>query len=937
MRKLTNKNEVLEEYMSITLDKDDEDVELIGYRVRELARLSGYKYHLRVGQKEAVLAAERDLAEIVREHRGGAWGGEPEAEWVERKLKEALSDEARERLQGINPEQPLEPLVNAIISGDVRISAEGDVPGRLEDYPEDVRREAEKIVRAAKNGEIDLFEWFLDVLDEIHVGDRREKAIALLSIGTLFVENADPVHQAVKGQRGSGKTHMILSATKVVPERFVHTIRSSSPLYLFYASSEEERGREQAPGRMKCRDDYNIYVFDDVKMNEHVVDIARFLTDNQLETKIHRTVIDQKPREFVIPGEGLVFFTRAQEITDAELNDRLLYNNPQETPKHRQRQLKFVKEQVRRGTKGSVERKLQIARAVFEHLIKDGPIKVLNPWLSQLGIEDYEDTGPREVERLINLVKGVTFYRQFQRKPIYRWDVILGTRKDLETTLRLFKAVDFLQRYQLDKSQVRLLEMLARPEEAEAWDAAPEGTQSALTDENAPTYRRLAEKFNVSAETVRRWVQGAWRATQPSLADRGLVEVRRSDPEVPNSPSLIYLTEKGARLLENAKREGVLLGFKFEDREWTDKEKEEIITDAIMLADDRIPNARIKEIIEKAKKTKAWGKAKDDKTLYKLMKSLDPDYAKARLEIMRKTRGPTTAEIAQEVQEEIKELIKKKEAKGEKTKDRIELTDYKPKTIIRVLKEIEKLKRSPKKAKVAPKKKGKQKGLADFHPNALAAEIKPKLKAPVILKTKTEEKVYDFIRERSRENEKECGYYGCLDVEVEEDLDIKPKLARKVINRLQSRGVIVNRGGWLQVREKLSAEEVGKRQAEKEREGEREEEPPTEEKPPTEEPSTEARGERLTADQREEEGEGLAGVSELARQVYEYIKEHNEHRSDTERYLGCHRFKISEAFDVSEKELDEALNELEERDLIVRHLEFFALKELEPAFWSWSL
>jgi len=443
-------------------------------------------------------------------------------------------------------------------------------------------------------------------------------------------------------------------------------------------------------------------------------------------------------------------------------------------------------------------------------------------------------------------------------------------------------------------------------------------------------------------------VRGRGRTSQPSLADRGLVEARSADPEAKKSTHHLYLTEKGARLLETAKKQKTLLGFRFEDRKLDDKEKEEIITTALRLADDRIPPNSIKEIIRKAKKTKTWKEATDDRTLYRLMKSIEKDYTHERLKIMRKTSEPPTTELREQICEETEEFTKKRrEPRGERrTREQAKLADYRPETIVEAVREAERMKKPKREVSAAPTTKRRQTSLADFHPDSLPTEEEkipePKIEEPdlripserVIFKTKTEKKVYDFIRQQSQRNKEELGQYGCLDVEIEERLDMKSGLVKEIIDRLVDRGMIVNQGGW------LLAREPGPSAEEKERPEERREEEPV---------LGGKRRERLRVKQgkeeealagvtgQEEEGEDLDGVSELAQQVYEFIKEHNERHASIEEYMGCHRFRISEAFDVPEEKLDEALVELEKQKLIVRHLEFFALKELEPAFWVWSL
>lgn len=446
-------------------------------------------------------------------------------------------------------------------------------PESFEDYPRKVQKKAEKVIEAAKKGEIDLFRFFDKIIGKRHIGDKYARRLILLSIASLFVENANPVHQVLKGETGSGKTDLILTAVELIPERFVHIIRSSSPRYLFYDSEN---------GEGEARDDYNIYVFDDVKISEDIIDVAKYITDNRLKDKVHRTVKEQTATKLKIPGKGLCFFTRAEDIPDPELNSRLLYNNPREDKEHKKR----VIEKIMHSTKERKEYEdlVPIARAVFEKLIEH-PINVWNPWLRRLKMNEDEKMVIRDRKMFENLVKGMTLFRQFQREPVPRADWIQGTREDVEDVLKLWEKIELLERYKLDRKKIELLKLLEPYSEEkmreyyDAYDATP---ADFLADDEVPTYQNLANKLGTNKERIRDWVTGRRYTRMPGLMEQGLVEVRQVDPKVRTSPHVLFLSPHVTKEeIRNSNNKKIRLRlpsiFELNDGGIEDREKREIL------------------------------------------------------------------------------------------------------------------------------------------------------------------------------------------------------------------------------------------------------------------------------------------------------------------------------------------------------------------------
>lgn len=502
------------------------------YKIMRGRKSLGFHNIIYKKSKNVVIESENDIYKAIK----GIMEKPEKENTITGQIKDDIGDDGVEKLKELfDPEDPVSDLVNVFYDARGGYTDEENHPESFNDYPKDVRREAEKILKAAEEGEIDLFEFFDEIVGMRHVGDEKARRLILLSIASLFLGNTEPVHQILKGETGSGKTDLILSVVDIVPKRFVHIIRSSSPLYLFYASTS---------GMKEARDDYNIYVFDDVKMNDDIIDIAKHITDDRLEEKIHKTVKDQEAISLRIPGKGLCFFSRAQDIPDNELNNRLLYNNPREDETHR----KNVIGKVLKGNNNNraYNRIVEIARAVFEKLIEE-PVHVINPWIFAVEVKDPSNTPIRDIKMFKSLVKAITFYRRPQRDTIGRWDHILGTKEDIIDVIKLWTSIDLLERYKLSMKKIQLLKLL-KPwewETVESWrESYKEDREDFELNENAPTYRNLAKKLGVSRGTIMNWVMGTPHSNVPGLVDQGLVEVEKTDPESRTSPNLLFLSKK---------------------------------------------------------------------------------------------------------------------------------------------------------------------------------------------------------------------------------------------------------------------------------------------------------------------------------------------------------------------------------------------------------
>jgi len=390
----------------------------------------------------------------------------------------------------------------------------------FEDYPEHIQQEALQIVQDAP------LKFFEDVLYYIHKGDTKAKNLVLLSIGSLFVKNAKPVHQGFKGTTGVGKTSITNKTAAIVPNRYIQKIRDTSPKYIYYAANS-------------FNPEHNIFLFDDVVLSDIIIELLKTLTDNETKNKVLKTVIEQKAQELGIPGDALVLCTVAQDILNTELDRRLMYNNPKEDEDH----TKGTKEIIKQNNKTDIDLDNEIiqelylrANAVFELLIKN-PVKVYNPYIDEMDLENKNYT---DIAHFINLVKARSFYNQHNRYKIN--DVIIGSWEDFQDVEELWESISTLQEYKISAKQKELLKMLKMYDPG-VHQTLKESWEMDKTDFNESknyTYKYFAKKLGMSSEALKKWVKGVKYSDKPGLEDLGLVIAKQLDPEIRTSPYILY-------------------------------------------------------------------------------------------------------------------------------------------------------------------------------------------------------------------------------------------------------------------------------------------------------------------------------------------------------------------------------------------------------------
>lgn len=393
------------------------------------------------------------------------------------------------------------------------------------DYPNDIKEEAIKII---KNGNV--MDSLQKIVGVLHEGDKKAGKTLLLCLATLFIENAGSVHEATKGTTGKGKSDLTKKIIKLVPKQYVEEIRDSSPKYIYYACEDGSYNEK-----------YNIFFYDDIVLNDTMITIIKTLADNLQVKKTLKTVKEQTTLIFEIPGKCLVIMSFAKEITDEELNNRFLYNNPQEDENHEYKTKEKIRDNENIGLgfeDPHIKRLYIIANAVMQYII-DKEIRVYNPYITLLGLSD---KSYREVGFVVNLIKGNVFYNISNRKEIS--GVYIADIEDVEVISGLWDSNSLMQQHKIDTKQIELIKSL--PEYSEELFKEHENYYKENNDSLDNTFKALAKKLGFAQSTLKNWVFGRKDrdSNKPTMLDQDLVRVKKLNPEIKNSPYVLYRGSK---------------------------------------------------------------------------------------------------------------------------------------------------------------------------------------------------------------------------------------------------------------------------------------------------------------------------------------------------------------------------------------------------------
>lgn len=362
------------------------------------------------------------------------------------------------------------------------------------DYPEDVQKEANKILRENK-----FFSELLDSISWKHEGDRETAILLLLSCGSIFI--GEPVHQLLNTEKGGGKTNIFFNVREVIPEQYIMDLRTFSNKFLYYNAEN-------------LNPKYNILFIDDVPLNGEKIELLKEISDNNQKRKVLKTLIDQKIVEFELPGFYLSLLNRAKSDMDPELGDRHYINSLEGDKGHANKVKNKILENSLRNQDEYLNRKRFILKACYQKLI-DNEVKIYNPYLVLFNVMEH---GNRNISHYTGFIKANTFYTQENREKIN--DIIIGSFEDMNSVLTIISENFKKQKYKIDNDESKIIEHLKENPEKNS-------------------YKEIAKAIEISTALVKHKING--RDNMMGLETKGLVEKEYIDPETPQKGVMIHL------------------------------------------------------------------------------------------------------------------------------------------------------------------------------------------------------------------------------------------------------------------------------------------------------------------------------------------------------------------------------------------------------------
>ena len=386
------------------------------------------------------------------------------------------------------------------------------------DYPKDIQKEAEKLLKSGQ-----LFQELQKSISLTHQGHTMTRDSLILQESSVFI--GDGVHGLLDGDSGEGKSDLAFAIGYNFPNKYVKVLRNVSPKNIYYDCES-------------YNDDFNILIFDDLPLNEDMVNILKELADNTKKVKELKTVINGKAVKFRLEGKFIVILTYAKHIEDGELANRLYNVGVNVIDKSSGKSL--VKHKIRdNGVIGGnfnpiIERTRSIIQCSIHNLIEK-EIRVFNPFLSIFNPIDYNN---RDVNHFINMVESRTFFDYYQRKQIKVNDEIaitIGSFEDFEFVDKIWSKDAEAQKFKLSEKQKQILKNLPSMSQDEAFEYVEtltkkyHKTQSkkakAKLLEDVPTKKSLGKTLGINQNTLTNLLdKSKENSTTKSLIELGLVD-----------------------------------------------------------------------------------------------------------------------------------------------------------------------------------------------------------------------------------------------------------------------------------------------------------------------------------------------------------------------------------------------------------------------------
>lgn len=415
------------------------------------------------------------------------------------------------------------------------------------DYSEDIQKEAEKLLKSGQ-----LFLELQRSISLTHQGHNMTRDSLILQESSVFI--TDGVHGLLDGDSGEGKSDLAFAIGYNFPNKYVKILRNVSPKNIYYDCES-------------YNDDFNILIFDDLPLNEDMVNILKELADNTKKVKELKTVINGKAVKFRLEGKFIVILTYAKNIEDGELANRLYNVGVNIIDKSNGKSL--VKHKIRDNSviggnfNPIIERKRSIIQASIHNLIEKD-MNVFNPFLDIFNPTDYNN---RDVNHFINMVKARSFFDYYQRKQIKVNDeltITIGSFEDFEFVDKIWSNDAEAQKFKLSEKQKQILKQLPSKTQDEAFEYVEtitrkyKETQSkkakAKLLDDVPTKKMLGKKLGINQNTLTNLLdKSKENSTTKSLIELGLVDKIQLE-ETTYKPNFYYkIKNEGKGLFSSEK------------------------------------------------------------------------------------------------------------------------------------------------------------------------------------------------------------------------------------------------------------------------------------------------------------------------------------------------------------------------------------------------
>lgn len=398
--------------------------------------------------------------------------------------------------------------------------AEGETSAinSFNDYSEDIQKEAKKLLESGQ-----LFQELQRSISLTHQGHRNTRDSLILQESSVFI--GEGVHGLLDGDSGEGKSDLAFAIGYNFPNKYVKVLRNISPKNIYYDCES-------------YNDDYNVLIFDDLPLNEDMINILKELADNTKKVKELKTVINGKSVKFKLEGKFIVILTYAKTIEDVELANRLYNVGVNIIDKSNGKSL--VKYKIRdNGVIGGnfnpiIERVRSIIQASIHNLIEKD-MNIFNPFLSIFNPIDYNN---RDVNHFVNMVKAKTFFDYYQREHIQVNDdltITIGSFDDFEFVNRLWSEDSEAQKFKLSEQQKQILNILPSKTNDEAFayvDKLEKEFNSIQSRPNRnklldgePTKKTITKTLGINTNTLTNLLdKSKENSTTKSLIELGLVD-----------------------------------------------------------------------------------------------------------------------------------------------------------------------------------------------------------------------------------------------------------------------------------------------------------------------------------------------------------------------------------------------------------------------------